>query len=284
MFMQSQPQQYRAARVVRIVRAIPANAGAGVTLNRVIGSDGLPVLDPFLTFDELRAENPLAAMPGFPDQAHRGFETITYMVRGRLHYSDNKGNTALINAGELQWLTSGSGLVNSEMPEQVDGEIQGFQIALNLPAAAKMQPSVYRSFAADDVPAVIFKTAEVRVLAGRYHGLIGPITSPVTDPFIVDILLKPEGDATLPLPDGYQSFVYVVDGTVAIGQSLVSRGQAAILDAGNVLKLAAGQGDARVLVVSGRPLNEPVVRHGLFVMNSTQDIKQAFTDYQNGLF
>ncbi len=284
MFMTTQPQQHRARRIARVVRAMPARAGMNVKLKRVIGGEALPDLDPFLAFDELTATTAEGIDGGFPGQTHRGFESITYVTRGRLRYSDNSGCESVIGTGGAQWLTSGRGRVHSEMPELADGEVQAFQLWLNLPAAEKMQPPVFRAIDAVDIPAVIFPKAEVRVIAGRYHGLLGPVAPPATQPFIAEVVLKAEGELILPVDEAYDGFIYVYEGGVAVGQTLISHGQAGILDRGDVLNLTAGQVGARLLVLTASPLKEPIVRHGPFVMTSQQDIKQAFTDYQNGLF
>ncbi len=284
MFMTTQPQQNRARRIARVVRAIPARADTNIGLNRVIGGEGLSDIDPFLAFDELTANSTSVISGGFPSQTNRGFESITYIARGRQHYSDNTGREGSVEAGGVQWLTCGRGLVHSETPERVDGEIQAFQLWLNLPAAEKMQAPGYRAIDAVDIPAVIFPKAEVRVIAGQYHGLLGPVGPTATRPFIAEVILKPEGEVTLPMDESHDGFIYVYKGGTAVGQTLISRGQAGILDGGNVLNLAAGQDGARLLVLTARPLREPIVRHGPFVMTSQQDIKQAFTDYQNGLF
>lgn len=284
MFMTTQPQQHRARRIARVVRAIPVRASMNIRLKRVIGGEGLPDLDPFLAFDELTASTAGGIDGGFPGQTHRGFESITYITKGRLHYSDNAGREGAVGAGGVQWLTSGRGLVHSETPELADGEVQAFQFWLNLPAAEKMQTPVYRAIEAADIPAVIFPKAEVRVIAGRYHGLAGPIAPTVTQPFIAEVILKSEGEITLPMEEGHDGFIYVYEGGAAVAQTLINRGQAGILDGGDVLNLTAGQAGARLLVLTACPLREPIVRHGPFVMTSQQDIKQAFTDYQNGLF
>jgi len=285
MFMTTQPQQHRARRIARVVRAMPARAGMNVRLKRVIGGEGLPNLDPFLAFDELTTGAADGIDGGFPSQTNRGFESITYISQGRLRYSDNAGRESVVAAGGVQWLTSGRGLVHSEMPERVgDGGVQAFQFWLNLPAARKMQTPAYRAIEAVEIPAVIFPQAEVRLIAGRYHGLLGPVTPEATCPFVVEVILKPEGEVTLPMEGEHDGFIYVYDGGVAVGQSLVSSGQAGILDGGDILNLTAGRAGARLLVLTARPLREPIVRHGPFVMTSHEDIKQAFTDYQNGLF
>lgn len=284
MFMSSLPQIDQARRVLRLIRGIPASDGAGISLNRVIGTTGLPDADPFLLFDELRCEDAKAYTEGFPSQPYRGFEAITYMVAGRLRHNDNKGHDGLIGPGGVQWLTAASGLMQTEMPVPQDGALQGFQIWLNLPASEKRLAPAYRDFAARDIPAVIFEQAEVRLLAGQFHGLLGPVTPPSTQPFIVDVILGDEGEISLPIPEGNEGFVYVFKGGVAIERTLVNAGQAGFLSSGSRLDLVAGQMGARALVVTARPIGEPVVRHGPFVMNTQAEIKQAFTDYQNGLF
>ncbi len=272
-------------RIARRVSAVPASDGAGVRLNRVIGTAEISEVDPFLMLDELRTADPAAYAGGFPEHPHRGFETVTYMLAGHLRHRDSHGHEGLLQAGDAQWMTAGRGIVHSETPEQNEGLLHGFQLWLNLPAAEKMLEPVWRDIPAIDIPAVIFKAAEVRVLAGRYHGLKGPIASPTTQPFIADVLLKPEAEVTLPIPEDHQGFVYVFEGGIAIGQALINPGQAGVLDMGGAnVTLTAGATPGRALVVTGRPLNEPVVRHGAFVMNTEDEIRQAFTDYQAGLF
>jgi redox-sensitive bicupin YhaK (pirin superfamily) len=284
MLMTSQPQQNRARRIARTLRAVPTNAGTNINLNRVIGTEGLPHLDPFLVFDELNASRFSAIAGGFPDQTCRGFDSVTYVIKGRLKYTDNTGRHSVTESGGLQWLTSGRGLTHSEMPELADGEIQAFQFWLNLPRSEKMQAPAFRTFDATDIPAVIFTEAEVRLIAGRFYGLQGPVTPQATRAFIAEVILKPEGEITLPMDEGHNGFVYVYEGGGAIGQVLLSSGQAGILESGNVLNIAAGQAGARLMVMTALPLNEPIIRHGPFVMTAHEEIKQAFTDYQNGLF
>ncbi len=284
MFMSPVHQVDQARRVMRLVRGIPASDSAGISLNRVIGTTALPDSDPFLLFDELRCQDAKAYADGFPNQPCRGFEAITYMIAGRLRHNDSQGHDGLIGPGDVQWLTAASGLMQSEMPVPQDGALQGFQIWLNLPAAEKMLAPAYRDFAARDIPAVIFDQAEVRLLAGKFHGLLGPVAPQSTQPFIADVLLAPEGGISLAIPQGNDGFVYVFEGGVAIEQTLVNVGQAGFLTRGSHLELVAGQEGARALVVTARPVSEPIARHGPFVMNTQAEIKQAFTDYQNGLF
>jgi len=284
MFMSSQSPTDLPRIIVRLVRGLPATDGAGVRLNRVIGTESMPQVDPFLMLDEIRSEDPKAYIAGFPAHPHRGFETITYVLAGRLRHSDSKGHHGSIGPGEVQWMTAARGIVHSEIPEQNGGLMQGFQLWLNLPASEKMLEAKYRDIAAVDIPAVIFGTTEVKLLAGQYHGLKGPINSPTTQPFIADVKLGSDGEITLPISEEHQGFIYVFEGGVAVDRTLVNRGQAGVIGAGNTLTLTAGEDGARALVVTGKPLNEPVARHGPFVMNTQQEIKQAFDDYQNGLF
>jgi len=270
--------------LTRIVRGQPATDGAGVRLNRVIGTQALPEVDPFLMLDEFRSDDPTAYIAGFPDHPHRGFETITYMLAGRMRHRDSKGNEGLLGPGDVQWMTTARGLVHSEMPEQEDGLMQGFQLWLNLPASEKMLDPTYRDVPAASIPVIRHQDATVKLLAGTYQGQSGPIASPTTRPFITDVTLERDADLTLPVPADHAGFVYVHDGAVNIGDKVIERGQAGVLSAGDRLPLIAGLDGARVLVVLGSPLKEPVARHGPFVMNTPEEIYQAFADFRAGKF
>ncbi len=271
--------------IARLLRGVPATDGAGVHISRIIGTMAFPDVDPFLLFDEVRMDG--APSGSFPETPHRGFESLAYVLEGRLSHSDTAGHAGEVTNGGVQWLTFARGLIHAEAT-QADPDTRrghGFRLWINLPAREKMLPPQWRAIAAEDIPAVIFKDAEVRVLAGRYHGLEGPVAPPTTQPFIADITLKPDGEVTLPVPMGYRGFVYAFENDVAVGEILVNRGQAGILgNFGDSLTLTAGQSGGRVLLVTGAPLNEPVARHGPFVMNTLEEIKQAFTDHQNGRF
>ena len=285
MFMSSVSNISGARTIARLIRGVPATDGAGVQISRIIGTLAFPDVDPFLLFDEVRMDGTVAG--AFPETPHRGFESMAYVLEGRLSHDDTLGNAGDVAAGGIQWLTMARGLVHAERthPDMETGRGRGFRLWINLPASEKMLPPQWRAIAAEDIPAVIFKTAEVRVLAGRYHGLQGPVSPPTTQPFIADVVLKPDGEITLPVPLGYRGFVFAIEHGVAVGETLVNQGQAGILaDFGDELTLTAGQDGARVLVVSGAPLREPIVRHGPFVMNTLDEIKQAFTDFQNGRF
>ncbi len=285
MFMSSVSNISGARTIARLIRGVPATDGAGVHVSRIIGTLAFPDVDPFLLFDEVHMEGTISG--AFPETPHRGFESLAYVLEGRLSHDDTRGNVGDVTAGGIQWLTMASGLIHAEhtQPDAETGRGHGFRLWINLPACEKMLEPQWQAIAAEDIPAVIFKTAEVRVLAGRFHGLEGPVSPPTTRPFIADVVLKPDGEVTLPIPLGYRGFIFAIDQGVAVGETLVNRGQAGILgDFGDELTLTAGQTGARVLVVSGAPLCEPVVRHGPFVMNTLEEIKQAFTDHQNGKF
>ncbi len=283
MYMSAHPQIYRTRRIARLVRAIPAGHGA-VRLNRVIGTPALDHLDPFLSFDDFQSTAPVTYIEDVPDHPYRGFETVTYMIEGGMQHSDSKGRAGDVGPGGALWMTAGRGVIHSETPVPQDGAVHGVQLWLNLPASDKLTEPQYRDIPAEDIPAVIFKSAEVRLLAGRFHGLMGPVASPATQPFIADVILGHEGEIAITIPEDHQGFIYVFSGGVAVEQTLVNPGQAGLLDTGNVLNLVAGRDGARVLVATARPLNEPIVRQGPFVMNTQAEIKQAFIDYRNGLF
>ncbi len=277
------------ARVDRIVRGQPASDGAGVRLTRVIGGPQLPDLDPFLLLDEFGTDRPEDYLAGFPDHPHRGFETVTYMLDGRMRHKDNHGNEGVLVPGSVQWMTAGRGLVHSEMPEQESGRMRGFQLWVNLPASDKMVAPKYQEFAPDRIPQVVpAGGVSVKVVAGRVGGVDGPIVHPATGPVYLDITLAPDTDWQYTLPEGHNAFTYVFEGDLALGAGEDARPlaaqQLAVLGGGSLVHLRAGGDGARLLLVAGRPLREPVVRHGPFVMNTRQEVMQAFVDYQEGRF
>ena len=279
----------RHARIASKVRGMPASDGAGVKLTRVIGSGELPDLDPFLLLDEFGTDKPEDYLAGFPEHPHRGFETVTYMLDGRMRHRDNHGNEGLLVPGSVQWMTAGRGLVHSEMPEQEAGRMRGFQLWVNLPARDKMTDPKYQEFAPDSIPvAVPAAGVEVKVIAGRVGDVVGPIVQPATDPLYLDIALQAGKAWEYRLPEGHNVFAYVFEGAVTVGEGDESRAldtqEMAVLGGGDLLQLRAGSRDARLIVVAGRPLREPVMRHGPFVMNTKQELMQAFVDYQEGRF
>ncbi|WP_370853105.1 pirin family protein [Oceanibacterium hippocampi] len=276
--------------VIGTVDGTPTSDGAGVKLKRLLGTSKLPGLDPFLMLDEFRSDDAADYIAGFPDHPHRGFETVTYMLAGRMRHGDNQGNTGLLGPGSVQWMTAGRGIVHSEMPEQIDGLMWGFQLWVNLPASDKMTAPRYQDIDPRAIP--VIEQADgvrVKVVAGRHVGVEGAVRSVATDPQFLDIAL-PAGTAfRTALPAGYSAFAYVFEGAARIGDGAraetVPAGRLAVLGDGTEFAVAAaGSTAARLILVAGRPLGEPVVKYGPFVMNTEAEIHQAIRDYQSGRF
>lgn len=277
------------ARIVRKVRGMPTSDGAGVKLTRVIGGPDLPDLDPFLMLDEFGTDQPEDYLAGFPSHPHRGFETVTYMLDGRMRHKDNHGHEGLLTPGSVQWMTAGRGLVHSEMPEQESGRMRGFQLWINLPAKDKMTAPKYQEYAPDSIPQV--RPAEgvtVKVIAGTVDGVAGPIAQPATEPVYLDIALAPGASWSFDLPAGHNAFAYAYEGAATVGEGDDARAletqELAVLGGGERLLLRAGQQALRMILVAGRPLREPVAKYGPFVMNTKQELMQAFVDFQEGRF
>jgi redox-sensitive bicupin YhaK (pirin superfamily) len=287
--VQASATQTSPVRVLRKVRGRAASDGAGVKLTRVIGGPDLPDLDPFLLLDEFGTDRAEDYLAGFPDHPHRGFETVTYMLDGRMRHRDNHGNEGLLTPGSVQWMTAGRGLVHSEMPEQESGRMRGFQLWVNLPAREKMTDPKYQEFAPDRIPvATPAKGVSVKVIAGAVGEVVGPIVQPATDPLYLDIALEAGRSWRYLLPEGHNAFAYVFEGAVTVGEGddvrPLETQEMAVLGGGNELHLRAGSQPARLILVAGRPLREPVMRHGPFVMNTRQELMQAFVDFQEGRF
>jgi redox-sensitive bicupin YhaK (pirin superfamily) len=275
----------RARPVVKLERGMPASDGAGVKLNRVIGTPRLDYVDPFLMLDEFRSDKADDYIAGFPDHPHRGFETVTYMIAGRMRHGDNKGHSGLLRPGSVQWMTAGRGIVHSEMPEQEDGLMWGFQLWVNLPAADKMTAPRYQEFEPEQVPiAALPGGVKVHVIAGKVHNVAGPVNGIATAPTYLDAELPAGASASFELPLGQSAFAYPFEGEATIGERVVPRGTLAVLGDGSRVTLAAKEAPTRVLLVAGQPLKESVVRYGPFVMNTQEQIRQAITDYQAGRF
>jgi len=277
-------------RVSRVIRGQPASDGAGVKLTRVIGQRDLDMLDPFLLLDEFRSDSAADYIGGFPNHPHRGFETVTYMLAGRMRHGDNQGNSGLLTPGSVQWMTAGRGIVHSEMPEQENGLMWGFQLWVNLPARDKMTAPRYQDIAPETVPVVdAADGVRVRVLAGRFGDVAGPVSGVAVDPVYLDIELAPGARLSVPLPGGHNAFAYVYGGAVGIGPAdaprQIARGELAVLDReGDDVLVSAGTEPARLILVAGKPLNEPVAKYGPFVMNTPEQIAEAIRDYQSGKF
>ncbi len=272
--------------IARRVRGLPASDGAGVKLTRIIGQRALEMLDPFLLLDEFGSDAATDYIAGFPNHPHRGFETVTYMLEGRMRHRDNAGNEGLLESGSVQWMTAGRGIVHSEMPEQDHGLMRGFQLWVNLPAADKMTAPRYQDIAPSMIPsAEPVEGVRVRVVAGDAFGARGPVSGIATEPVYLDVDLQAGAQVSIPLPENHNAFAYVFEGEgVRVGDEQLARGELAVLSAGDSVALAADGKSARVLVVAGKPLNEPVAKYGPFVMNTPEQIVQAIQDFQSGNF
>jgi redox-sensitive bicupin YhaK (pirin superfamily) len=272
-------------RVRQTLRGLPTSDGAGVRLTRVIGTSQLPELDPFLMLDEFGTDRPEDYIAGFPDHPHRGFETVTYMLDGRMRHRDNHGNEGVLVPGSVQWMTAGRGIVHSEMPEQVEGRMRGFQLWINLPARDKMTAPRYQEYAPEAIPvAHPADGVAIKVIAGEAGGIRGPIEQPATDPLYVDVALAAGATTRLAVASGHHAFAYVYDGQAEIAGEAIGAGVLALLGDGEALDLRGLAPDSRVIVVAGRPLHEPVARMGPFVMNTQAEIYQAVADFQAGRF
>ncbi len=283
-----------AARVIRTVQGMPTSDGAGVKLRRVIGTPQLPDLDPFLMLDEFGTDRAEDYIAGFPEHPHRGFETVTYMLDGRMRHRDNHGNEGLLVPGAVQWMTAGRGVVHSEMPEQQEGRMRGFQLWVNLPSRLKMSEPAYQEFAPERIPVV--QPAEgvsIKVIAGDVadadgNAVSGPIVQPATEPTYLDIELAPGHAWSHVLPDGHNAFVFVFEGALTVGEGEDARPLSThtlgVLGGGGRAVLLAGSSGARAILIAGRPLREPVAKYGPFVMNTKEELMQAFVDYQEGRF
>jgi len=272
-------------RVERLIAGQATSDGAGVKLTRVLTHDLQRRLDPFLMLDAFGSDNPDDYIAGFPDHPHRGFETVTYMIAGRMRHRDSAGHEGLLENGGVQWMTAGRGVIHSEIPQQEDGVMEGFQLWLNLPGRDKMNPPWYRDFKAADLPRFVTpQGAAVTVIAGSSHGVAGAVTRDATAPLYLDLHLPAGTRFEQPLPDGHNAFVYVYRGEVAISGQAVPRQRMALLanDAlADGVVIEAGV-ESRVLLLAGQPLKEPIAQYGPFVMNTQQEIYQALSDFRDG--
>lgn len=273
-------------RIEKLVQGVQTSDGAGVKLTRVLTQDLQRRLDPFLMLDAFRNDNPDDYIGGFPDHPHRGFETVTYMLAGQMRHRDSAGHEGLLGPGGVQWMTAGSGLIHSELPEQTDGLMEGFQLWLNLPARDKMVPPSYRDIEAWDIPEYTNDAGiRVRVIAGQSHGVTGAVQRPVTEPLFLDIHMPAGSTHIEKIDPAMNAFLYVYRGQVKVCEQAVCDRQMAILaQDGHADVCLDAQTDCRLLLIAGRPLNEPIVQYGPFVMNSQQQIMAAMTDYRDGRF
>ncbi len=275
----------RARSVERLVTGQATSDGAGVKLTRVLTQPLQRRLDPFLMLDAFGSDRADDYIAGFPDHPHRGFETVTYMIAGRMRHRDSAGHEGLLGNGGVQWMTAGRGVIHSEIPQQEEGLMEGFQLWLNLPARDKLCAPWYRDFTADELPRFVTEEGvEVTVIAGESHGVVGAVTRESTAPLYLDLQLPAGASFTQALPAGHNAFVYVYRGELTLGDTPVPPKRMAILvnDAdSDGVRMVAGA-DTRALLIAGRPLNEPIAQYGPFVMNTEQEIYQAVADYRAG--
>jgi len=260
--------------------------GAGVKIKRLIGGNLIAEQDPFLLFDEFLSDDPNDYIGGFPDHPHRGFETVTYMLAGKMRHQDNRGNSGLLEAGSVQWMTAGKGLVHSEMPEQENGLMWGFQLWINLPAKSKMIPPRYQDIPPQNIPEVeILDGVLIRVIAGQFNNVEGPICGIDAEPLYLDIRLGNATSLEIPIPSTHSAFAYCYEGEVCISGNLVEKGKLVSLSEGDYItvKGCSVSSQDSLILVAGKPFSEPIVRYGPFVMNTKEEIQQAIHDAQNGL-
>jgi len=280
--------------LARVIHSMPTSDGAGVRLRRSLGGERGLRVDPFLMLDEFYSDNPDDYIAGFPPHPHRGFETVTYMLEGHMRHEDHLGHRGDLGPGDVQWMTAAHGIIHSEMPQQSEGRLRGFQLWLNLPSREKMKPAAYRDIPADSIPRVQLPRGEVKVIAGALpvdgriiRGPVNGLGAPIsTDPLYLDVRLPAGAHFRVPVATDYSAFVYVYDGSVRVGSAdaagALGQGSAGVLSEGEEILIQAGERGGSCLILAARPLREPVVQYGPFVMNTREEIEQALADYRDG--
>ncbi|GKX53768.1 pirin family protein [Budvicia aquatica] len=280
-------QQYRTVK--QILHAQATQDGAGVSLKRALGQTDGQRMDPYLMMDVFFSDDPQDYLAGFPNHPHRGFETITYMLEGNMLHEDHAGNRGELKSGGIQWMTAGKGIIHSEMPQQLDGQMRGFQIWLNLPRAEKMKPASYQNFSAEELPNIsLLESGQIVLIAGTLtidgETYTSPVQAHVTQPLIADIDLSPHGEIHIPIPAGMNALLFLFEGEIEIDDHTLLFDQTALLSDGDMVHLKADILGGRVMLLAGKPLHEPIVQYGPFVMNTIEEIQQAIDDYNSGQF
>ena len=273
-------------QVAQRVQGVGTQDGAGVSLTRIIGQPLLRHLDPFLMLDFFGSDQPNEYLAGFPAHPHRGFQTVTYMLKGKMRHKDSVGNEGVIETGGIQWMNAGRGIIHEEMPEQTDGLLKGFQLWVNLPAKDKMSAPGYQDIPAEQVPSVALNPhASAKVLAGELMNVNGPVKTAKVSPMFIDVHWQSCTTVDIPIQQGHNAFIYCYEGRVDVDGTDINAGTLAVLSDGNQVTLNCGS-DAKVagkaILVAAQPIGEPIVQYGPFVMNSESEIQQALFDYQRG--
>jgi len=272
-------------RVVRKFPGMPTQDGAGVKLTRLVGTPQLPDLDPILMLDTFRSDNPNDYVAGFPEHPHRGFETVSYMIKGSIAHLDNHGGKGIVTDGGVQWMTAGRGVAHSEMPAQTNGQLFGFQLWLNLPAKEKMRDPWYADIPASDIPVIDLGGGNnAKIIVGEWNGVKGPGPERAIQPFVADVTVAANGEVDVPVAVGHNSFLYAFEGEARVGELTIGKGELAVLSLGDKTRVEAAADGARFLIVAGKPLREPIAKYGPFVMNTADEIRKAIYDYQSGKF
>jgi quercetin 2,3-dioxygenase len=272
----------KATTVKQLVKGMPASDGAGVKLKRVIGQPALPRLDPFLMLDEFGSDQAEDYLAGFPPHPHRGFQTVTYMLTGKMRHKDSVGNEGIIEDGGLQWMNAGKGIIHEEMPMQTEGEMRGFQLWVNLPASEKMSAPGYEDIDSSKISELkLGENVTARVLAGELLGIEGAVSTQTVHPQFYDIHVESDATINLAVNEGHNGFVYIYEGEITLADTSVKKGQLAVLDFGNHLEISVTE-QTKFIFVSGQPIGEPIEQYGPFVMNTRSEIEQAINDYNQG--
>ena len=267
-------------KIKYLVEGVQTSDGAGVNLTRIIGSPEFNMLNPFLLLDEFGSDNPDDYIAGFPPHPHRGFETVTYMINGKFSHKDTAGNEGHLTDGGVQWMTAGKGVIHSEMPEQTEGLMRGFQLWLNLPKEKKMIEPAYHDIQADQIPSVPLIDGQVKVISGEYKSTIGP-GRPHTGVLYLDVHLNKKCNISIPIEKNWNSFVYVYEGEIK-ADNIITKGTLAVLETDGSFECESMIDDTKFILVAGEPIDEPVARGGPFVMNTRGEVMQAFDDYHSG--
>ena len=281
-------QNDRIRKIKRIFNGRPTIEGAGVHLKRAFGFSEVPLFDPFLLLDDFRSDNPAYYESGFPWHPHRGIETITYMIDGRVEHGDSIGNSGIIGPGDVQWMTAGNGILHQEMPKGDNtGKMGGFQLWVNLPASHKMMDPRYRDVKSDTIPLVKLDSGvSIKIICGNINGVRGPVRDVVVDVEYLDLSIPIDSEYMHSVRPGYTTFVYLIEGMAMLGDERpeVANGNLVLFDDGNRISLITNDKPARMLLLAGKPIGEPIAWRGPIVMNTKEELQTAYTEYRQGTF